>query len=154
RLVALLGGSHVLAVTEGKTILLWQLTGSAPPGRLKAPEGHQTIALTASSDGRTLASWGADGSVILWDTLRREARPPVQLSIPPRGQGIAFSADGRWLVATSGTAVILLELLTGKACRHWDIGGRRIEAPADDLTAWVKALRVELQGGAPLQALA
>jgi WD40 repeat protein len=65
--------------------------------------GHKQgiVALAFSADGRTLASISHDSTLKLWNTANQQEL----LSFSHRGawsEGLLFSPDGQWLVATEG----------------------------------------------------
>jgi WD40 repeat protein len=70
------GTTLATASTDG-TVILWDLTDPAQPGRLGQPltghtEGVNSVAFapdgtTLAAGGTTLAAGGTDGTVILWD---------------------------------------------------------------------------------------
>jgi WD40 repeat protein len=74
--------------------------------------------VTFSPDGRTLASAGADGTIILWNVANRQRRGTLQ-GHTGAVNSVAFSLDGKTLAAATEDAVIL-----------WDIARR---TPRDTL---------------------
>ncbi|MGW3473031.1 caspase, EACC1-associated type [Saccharopolyspora sp. NPDC000995] len=106
-LAAVLTAAVVLAVAAGwvmwpqlERILGVALPGLTPAGQMTAPTGVDTALF--SHDGRTLATAGVDGTVLLWDTAshQRVGQPigPIAANSRP---GIAFSADDRTLRTVS-----------------------------------------------------
>ncbi|MFB9902824.1 nSTAND1 domain-containing NTPase [Allokutzneria oryzae] len=91
--------------------------------------GHNSllgeVALTA--DGGTAATAGSDGVVMLWDTRTREIRHKLMVSDTAVGD-VAFSPDGKRLVAVTGTL--------GKGMQVWDVvaGKRLLTVPTSALT--------------------
>jgi WD40 repeat protein len=86
---------RVLAVTSSYSTQLWDVAGRrriGPPLR-----GHEGLVFTSefSPDGRTLATSGSDGSVILWDVESR--RSLGKLPGPPGQISGRFTPDGRRL---------------------------------------------------------
>ncbi len=101
-----------------------------PPGatgrqRLLLAGAQQVSEVSFTPDGHTLATAGADGRVILWDTTDPAA--PRQLDVPLTGHtggayAVSFTPDGHTL-ATAGAdgRVILWDLtgLEGSAPTRW-----------------------------------
>src|SRR5207245_2272063 len=102
-------------------ILLYDLS-SGKARRQLTVEGKKTsdgrpwgfTVLAFSPDGNTLAAFGADESLHLWDPRTGQERPPI-----PCGRlgacGLAFSPDGKTLAAaTYGHTIRLFDVVHGK----------------------------------------
>src|SRR5262249_38615562 len=108
---------HVFRVLAPVCCLLSPLSiGSAPAQVVATLKGHKhTITCLAfSPDGKTLASGGKDGSVLLWDVASGRARAP-----PPDHKdmvtAVAFTPDGKTLASCSHDSDISLwDTVTGK----------------------------------------
>ncbi len=103
--------STMLATQQRGSVRFWDPRTLAPMGD---PFGSNAVDLTFSPDGRTLASAGADGTVILWDVARSRPRKKLAGHRAPV-IGVAFSPDGRTLASASDDATVIL----------WDVGARR-----------------------------
>jgi WD40 repeat protein len=126
------GGDADIAVTaDGRLIAaaddngnLWLWARGRPVGLQKLDVAVDTIAF--SSNGRTLATGGFDGSVVLWDTASGRARvlaPPHRRSAPflfsfSRGsRTVAFARGGTILVAVDWVGIDLWNVATGQKIR-------------------------------------
>jgi WD40 repeat protein len=92
----------LLAGTADDVVASWDLTASRPQSLPAAQLGGHTDevhAIALSPDGRTLASGGADGSVILWDLETSQQLGDPIVAHPGGVLSLAFSLDGRALVS-------------------------------------------------------
>jgi WD40 repeat protein len=117
-------------VTGGTYIRLWDAATGKEIGHLDGGHGHRAHRfdggghLALSHDGRTLATFGEEQAVVLWEIATRQVRQRFA------GHDIscmAFSPDGR-LLATGGVDTLVMV---------WDVTGRLQDgslrpAPADD----------------------
>ena len=127
-------------------------------------DGERIFDAAISSDGRTLASAGADHKVRLWDV-----RTHKQLGAPLTGHSegvirVAFSPDGRTLASCSADGTIRLwdvrersllsEPLPGHTGVVRDVAfspdGRTLASGGDDRTIRLWNVRTREQVGAPL----
>jgi len=127
--VAFLPDGKVI-VTGGTHIRLWDAATGKEIGLLDGGRGHRAFLdggrghLALSHDGRTLATFGEEQAVVLWEVATRQVRRRFA------GHDIscmAFSPDGR-LLATGGVDTLVMV---------WDVTGRLQDgslrpAPADD----------------------
>src|SRR5262249_42750524 len=91
------------------------LTGGSP---MRALQGHrgEALCLAYSPDGRTLATGGGDGRVLLWDLA--EARVGWHLNLGrARVLSLAVAPDGRGRAGGRHALVQLIPLDDGKALR-------------------------------------
>ena len=105
---------HMVSSTDARASLLGTLL-SPYAGTVHGHTGAVN-GLAFSPDGRTLATVGADGKVILWAIGDRTR--PVHLATPLEGtgpvHGVAYSPDGRTLVTAGDEGPALL----------WDVSDR------------------------------
>lgn len=83
------------AGAEGSVIGLW-----SPEGQLRHPYLHLSSGLKImrfSPDGHQLACLTDDRKVFVWDMSPRGFTVPPELPETHNGEGLGFSADGRWV---------------------------------------------------------
>ncbi|MCP3803502.1 helix-turn-helix domain-containing protein [Allokutzneria sp. A3M-2-11 16] len=121
RSVALGAGGRLLATTESRSVVLWDMGNPASPSRV-ATLGEPARIRSAVLDpaGGTVVTAGEDGMMRLWDVA--DPRSPTRLATV-RGEvgwlsSLAFSHDGKWLAAG------------GRQVRLWDVGDPRAPRPA------------------------
>jgi WD40 repeat protein/class 3 adenylate cyclase/energy-coupling factor transporter ATP-binding protein EcfA2 len=90
-----------LVSSSTEEIATWRLDGATLGTRLDA-HAAGGVTLTASSDGRMLATGGADGSARLWDPARRRPIGQPLRTGAPGVHDVALSPDGRLLAAAAG----------------------------------------------------
>jgi hypothetical protein len=123
------------------SVRLWEMeTGKRLVhfGKPQAPAYQPTF----SPDGRTLAAYGRDDTLRLWEVATGRERTRFQFEGLPLqaelGEVLTFSPDGRTLAAVCGTAVLLLDM-TGRAPEgRWSLArlpAERLPALWDDLGA-------------------
>jgi RNA polymerase sigma factor (sigma-70 family) len=110
------------------------VTAARPQGYL---EGHtqRVGALCFAGDGKTLTSWGLDGTFRHWDVAT--AKEVRKTAVPAEGvYEVAFSRDGKLAAAAAkgpgkdATTVYLWNPATGAEVHRWDVRGCVIEALA------------------------
>jgi WD40 repeat protein len=111
-----------------------------PPRAVRFP-GHTDFVqrVSASADGRTLASSSTDGTIRLWDVATRKGR--ATLSGPdthPAEWTVVFSPDGKTLAITGDTSGEI---------RLWDVAGGRELASLVGHRGSVKCLAFSSDGG-------
>jgi RNA polymerase sigma factor (sigma-70 family) len=121
-------------------ILLWDVAARksiTPPVRGHTGMCHNgpVRALSFAPDGKTLASGGMDGAVLLWNAETgqaiRDYESYVWYAAPV--QALAFSPDGETLAVGSFGGIFLWEARTGKPLRHYmerDARGQAAVNPA------------------------
>jgi WD40 repeat protein len=70
----------------------------------------QVNSLCFSPDGKTLASAGSDGRIIIWDVAAGDRIREWQLPGPV--QGVIFAPDGRHLASANGNGSVYILRLT------------------------------------------
>lgn len=75
---------------------------------LGEPNGQEVWSVAFSPDGKTLATTGAGGSVILWDVEKRIRRGEPLQKHTEHVNSIAFSPDGKTLASGSADGTVML----------------------------------------------
>jgi WD40 repeat protein/class 3 adenylate cyclase len=105
-----LGPTGVLAVAErDNTISLWDLDAGRELARGRGAHHKSVTALAFGPSGRTLASSGEDGKVVLWNAAREVGGVRLRRSgdaVP----AVAFRADGNRVAAAVGPDVLVWTL--------------------------------------------
>jgi WD40 repeat protein/DNA-binding SARP family transcriptional activator len=113
------GGTLAIEDTDGGLRVLDLATGRmrtlAAPG---GPDSHEGVG-SFSPDGRTLATFGDDGIVNLWD-VRRGVKIETLKGHSGEGSSQVFSPDGATLYTAGGDSTVMI----------WDVAGdRRLGSP-------------------------
>jgi len=104
-------------------------------------DADEVLATALSADGRQLATAGSASGVRLWDAQNGKSMQSLPLASDPNG--LAFSADGRWLAVVHGEELSLAETASGRVAGpfhhearvtglRFEEGGQRIATT----TAW------------------
>jgi hypothetical protein len=131
--------SDVTLATEsgpGAGIQLWDSRTGAPRVTLTDPDSALPFDMAISPDGSLLAAFAPGNRIYLWDTatskITRTLTDPVSNnSLATSGARVQFSADGRTLIAATGSGVTYV----------WHLGGAGHPAAED-----VDALAVSPDG--------
>jgi WD40 repeat protein len=124
RLLNLSPAGRLLALgTVGERVLLWDMVSGREKPMLPGDTGF-TTAVAFSPDGSTLASGSGHpgGRVRLWDLKTGR----VRVTLPKSGAiySLAYSPDGRLLVASNGAGKLLLyDAMTGDELQRWSFPG-------------------------------
>ena len=101
-----------------------QLSGLAPAG----VTGGRTRAIAFSPDGRTLAGASVDGVIEFIDASDGRVARRITVTRPGAGRTtLAFSPDGRWLVAGCGPQACVIDVASGAVRARIPEGGTQGE---------------------------
>ena len=97
----------MVTASADQTVRLWDLNDRNQARQVGPPlAGHtdEALAVAFAPDGRTFATGGADGTVMVWELaeLDRQVGPPLT-GHPGEVWGAAFTPDGRTLATASAT---------------------------------------------------
>ena len=132
RSVIFTAGGNCLVIGSGNTLRLWDVQGNRERTALE-PDGFWVHAVSLSPDGRMVASAGStvaagdrvgQGQVRLYDISQdppvRRAELVLQVAGPDRANrrdwwfsAVAFTADGRRVVAVQMTTIVTWDVATG-----------------------------------------
>jgi WD40 repeat protein len=99
-----------LVSARGREIDLWDVgTGKA----LLPPKGHRynVEQVAFAPDGKTVASWGNDGGLRVWDAATGKELHSFHDTV---FKSLAYSPDGRALAAVGSTSACVWDVATGK----------------------------------------
>jgi WD40 repeat protein len=97
-------------------IRLWDVASGKESAGLEPKDGCWPSSFAFSPDGKTLAAGNEMGSVDLWDLTTRKHSANLKT---PKEQihAVAFTSDGKTLIATAGKTIILWDVTSRKELR-------------------------------------
>jgi WD40 repeat protein len=110
-------GKYALSCAMAGPALLWELS----TGRLvhRLPTGDKGAPYAAfAADSRLVAVACNDGFIRIWEIAT--GREVQKLAKDPRGEGVAFSRDGRHLLVTENQVLRLWDWKTGKELQRFE----------------------------------
>jgi WD40 repeat protein len=140
------------------TVRIWDRTSGKELKRWQLPGGDFTgiTGLSYSPDGRRLAAAGDDGAVRLWDTETAKELAPLSTRPnvshwPDRSREVAYSPDGKFLIALGERSIRIWETAGAKELPTIKVDsiqqGHTFEKLA--ISPDSKVLAVGLSGGSP-----
>lgn len=116
-------GGKTLGATTGSPIHLIDWATGKEANSVSGPQGMVTGAamLPDGRTGRTAATIGSDGLILVWDLLTGRVR---SRAVGPEGAGLPFAAgrDGRTLFSVAADETVRVwDLIAGKELRKWPI---------------------------------
>ena len=118
-------GKSLASAGGDRTVRVWDL--ATQKQRTSYPHPGPVYSMAYSSDGKTLASAGGHGTLRLWDTVPEDA-PSV---LEARAGAVAFSPDGKTLLAASEAGTTLWDVETGMEMAKLDNAGSRLALSPD-----------------------
>lgn len=110
-------GKRLVTGSQDKTVRVWDVASGREQAVLRAHES-EVSAVLFSPDGTLTASGDDDGKIALWDPARN--RIVRRLSVPDTILMLAFSPDGKYLVATRvGENACMWDVNTGEIVRQF-----------------------------------
>jgi WD40 repeat protein len=136
-------GKHIITSREDGTIRIYDAATLAETRKLEGHWGHATR-LALSRDGKVLASSGHDGKIRVWELGSGQPLRELGDRESSYDAKLAFSPDGRTLLAARGQAV-LWNWTTGNERRRFDRVWLAAYSAIDDVIALVEERSLTLR---------
>lgn len=104
-------GSVCASAGEEGVIRLWDVATRTQRATVE-PQAGKILGLAISSDSRRLAAACEDGTVQMWDLFSHELL--AKLSVSGSSAAVAFSGDGRTLVASGRSQLLVFDVSSGQ----------------------------------------
>ena len=113
-------GHWLLTASEDGTLRRWDMRAADPAASAAVLSGHEGIVtgLVITPDSLQAISGSIDGTVRVWDLAAEQPTELLRLPVGFAVEGLAMSADGRWLVAADH----------GVQTEHWDLRASDVAA--------------------------
>ena len=124
-------GRLIASAGDDRNVEVCEVGGWTPLALLRG-HAERVWDVKISPDGNTVASAGADGEVLLWNsqrdqTLHRQDGAKSLLPATKKLSAVAYSPDGRTLVSVGQETLAVVDTATGNV-RHCPVEGQRIVA--------------------------
>jgi WD40 repeat protein len=115
RVLAISTDGKKVAAASGHSVRVWAVA-TGKEVALLAGHRRPPSAITVSSDGASVVSWGPDRLIYRWETT---GKPPTTFPAPPRTTLAALAADGRMIaLANADNTIRLHDTATGEELRQ------------------------------------
>jgi len=121
--VSFLPNKKTLASLSRERICLWNWADKSYSSEFKL-DAHRFCSMAISVDGRFLAGFTTDGTIVIWNLTTGKLLHPIE-GHRSAVHAVAFSPDGATLASAAGAESVIL----------WDFAGRKVRSTLKNTTA-------------------